>query len=83
MTHKTKSNDNSVYIINIDHVRLTLGTCVVMKVELIYSSIIVCTIQFGGGGSLAFCRSLHQIGQSGSGKMRHNVAKCFITLKIA
>ena len=29
-----------------------------------------------GGG--AFCRSLHQIGQCASGKMRHNASKCFI-----
>ena len=35
--------------------------------------------KLGGGGSPAFCRSLHQIGQCGSGKMRHNAAKCFIT----
>ena len=33
----------------------------------------------GVGGSPAFCRSLHQIGQCGSGKMRHNAAKCFFT----
>ena len=31
--------------------------------------------KLGGGLSPAFCRSLHQIGQCSSGKMRHNAGE--------
>ena len=36
--------------------------------------------KIAGGGSPAFCRSLHQMGQCGSGKMGQNV---LLQLKIA
>ena len=50
--------------------------------DMFYTSIVKDLIRVGGG-SPAFCRSLHEIGQCGSGKMRHTAAKCFLQLKIA